>query len=207
MVAGKRINNRHRNGRRNSPRHRRRCRPCRSHRHGWTLARSCASRATISSDIRRKSPMVRVLQQRERRRTAVPSGSRPASRSWTVTVLHAPKSLRRTSPNRPAGPTPTCHRPRHPPSPKAPAQGNDGGCRRSNRARHHRQALCARPRAVRLRRTFLDMSQDRRRGSGEGQDRRAHSAASSRDGAPTTGRNRRRTLLILDYSLTWVEIR
>jgi hypothetical protein len=145
MVAGKRTSKRRRNGHHNSPRHRRHRRLCRSHGHGWTLARSCASRATLSSDIRRKSPMVRVLQQRERRPTVVPSRSRSASRSWTVTVLHAPKSLRRMSPNRPAGPIP-CHRPRHPLSPKVPAQGNDGDRRRFDRARYPRQARGSWPR-------------------------------------------------------------
>src|ERR1700720_3333804 len=35
--------------------------------HGWKRARSYASRATISSDIRRKSAMLRVLQPQDRR--------------------------------------------------------------------------------------------------------------------------------------------
>src|SRR5271166_3389372 len=89
------------------------------------MARSYASRAMISSDIRGKSPMVRVLQQRDRHPTATLSASEQASRSWITTVLHAPKSSRRTSPKRLGGPIATCRRPHHLPSPKAPAQGND----------------------------------------------------------------------------------
>ena len=79
----------------------------------------------ISSDIRGKSPMVRVLQQRDRRPTAILSASERASRSWITTVLHAPKSSRRTSPRRLGGPIATCRRTRHLLSPKAAAQGND----------------------------------------------------------------------------------
>src|SRR5271165_7368696 len=89
-------------------------------------ARSYASRATISSDIRRKSPMVRVLQHQDRRPIATLSGSRRASRFWLTTVPHAPKSSRWASPKRPGGPIATCRRPRHLLSPKAQAQGNDG---------------------------------------------------------------------------------
>src|ERR1700720_2539563 len=87
---------------------------------------SYASRATISSDIRRKSPMVRVLQHQDRRSIAILSGSRRASSFWLTTVPHAPKSSRRTSPKRPGGPIATCRRPRHLLSPKAQAQGDDG---------------------------------------------------------------------------------
>jgi hypothetical protein len=80
----------------------------------------------ISSDIRRKSPMVRVLQHQDRRSIAILSGSRRASSFWLTTVPHAPKSSRQTSPKRPGGPIATCRRPRHLLSPKAQAQGNDG---------------------------------------------------------------------------------
>jgi len=121
MAAGKITSNRHRNG----PRHRRH-RSCPRYGHGWKRARSYASRATISSDIRRKSPMVRVLQHQDRRSIAILSGSRRASSFWLTTVPHAPKSSRRTSPKRPGGPIATCRRPRHLLSPKAQAQGNDG---------------------------------------------------------------------------------
>jgi len=69
--------------------------------------------------------MVQVLQQQDRRPTATLSASERASRSWITTVLHAPKSSRRTSPKRLGGPIATCRRPRHLLSPKAPAQGND----------------------------------------------------------------------------------
>ena len=93
---------------------------------GWRVVRSFASRAMISSDIRRKSPIVRVpQQQRDRRPTATPSRSRRAFRFWITTVRRAPKLSRRTSPKRPGGPIATCLRPRRLPSPKAPAQGND----------------------------------------------------------------------------------
>ena len=121
IAAGKITSNRHRNG----PRHRRH-RSCPRYGHAWKKARSYASRATISSDIRRKSPMVRVLQHQDRRPIATLSGSRPASRFWLTTVPHAPKSSRRTSPKRPGGPIATCRRPRHLLSPKAQARGNDG---------------------------------------------------------------------------------
>jgi hypothetical protein len=121
MAAGKITSNRHRHG----PRHRRH-RSCPRYGHGWKRARSYASRATISSDIRRKSAMLRVLQPQDRRPIATLSGSRRASRFWLTTVPHAPKSSRRTSPKRPGGPIATCRRPRHPLSPKAQAQGNDG---------------------------------------------------------------------------------
>src|SRR5580704_11843410 len=104
----------------------RRHRSCPRYGHGWKRARSSASRAAISSDIRRKSPMVRVLQHQDRRPIATLSGSRRASRFWLTTVPHAPKSSRRTSPKRPGGPIATCRRLRHPLSPKAQAQGNDG---------------------------------------------------------------------------------
>src|SRR5271157_5549774 len=69
--------------------------------------------------------MVQVLQQQDRRPTATLSASERASRSWITTVLHAPKSSRRTSPKRLGGPIATGRRPRHFLSPKAPAQGND----------------------------------------------------------------------------------
>ncbi len=121
MAAGKITSNRHRNG----PRHRRH-RSCPRYGHGWKRARSYASRATISSDIRRKSPMVRVLQHQDRRPIAILSGSRRASKFWLTTVPHAPKSSRRTNPKKPDGPIATCRRPRHLLSPKAQAQGNDG---------------------------------------------------------------------------------
>jgi len=121
MAAGKITSNRHRN----SPRHRRH-RSCPRYGHGWRRARSYASRATISSDIRRKSPMVRVLQHQDSRPIATLSESRRASRFWLTTVPRAPKSSRRTGPKRPGGPIATCRRPRRLLSPKAQAQGNDG---------------------------------------------------------------------------------
>jgi hypothetical protein len=121
IAAGKITSNRHGN----NPRHRRH-RSCPRYGHGWKRARSSASRATISSDIRRKSPMVRVLQHQDRRPIATLSGSRRASSFWLTTVPHALKSSRRASPKRPGGPIATCRRPRHLLSPKAQAQGNDG---------------------------------------------------------------------------------
>jgi len=121
MAAGKITSNRHRN----SPRHRRH-RSCPRYGHGWKRGRSYASRATISSGIRRKSPMVRVLQHQDRHPIATLSGSRRASRFWLTTVPHALKSSPRASPKRPGGPIATCRRPRHLLSPKAQAQGNDG---------------------------------------------------------------------------------
>jgi len=121
IAAGKITSNRHGN----NPRHRRH-RSCPRYGHGWKRARSSASRATISSDIRRKSPMVRVLQHQDRRPIATLSGSRRASRFWLTTVPHALKSSRRTSPKRPGGPIATCRRPHRLLSPKAQAQGNEG---------------------------------------------------------------------------------
>ena len=117
MAAGKIPSNR--------PRHRRH-RSCPRYGHDWNRARLYASRATISSDIRRKSPMVQVLQHRDRRPIATLYGSRRASRFWLTTVPHAPKLSRRMTPKQPGGPTATCRRPRHPLSPKALARGNNG---------------------------------------------------------------------------------
>jgi hypothetical protein len=73
MAAGKITSNRHRNGLRH-----RRHRSCPRYGHGWKRARSYASRATISSDIRCKSAMLRVLQHQDRRPVATLSGSRRA---------------------------------------------------------------------------------------------------------------------------------
>ena len=94
------------NRHRKSPRCRRRT--CPRYGPGWKMVRSFASHAMISSDIRRKSPIVPVLQQRDRHPTAIPSISRLAFRSWVTTVLHALKLSRRTSSKRPGGPIATC---------------------------------------------------------------------------------------------------
>ena len=69
--------------------------------------------------------MVPVLQQRDRRPTATLFASERASRSWITTVLHAPKSSRRTSPKRLGAPIAICRRPHHLLSPKAQAREND----------------------------------------------------------------------------------
>jgi hypothetical protein len=122
MAAGRKTSNR----RRNSPLHRRRRRPCQRSGHGWKMVRSYASRAMISSNIRRRSSMAaRVLRQRDKGPTATLSGSRRASRFWLTTVRHAPKSSQQTSPRRLGGPTATCRRPLHLLSLKALLPGND----------------------------------------------------------------------------------
>ena len=121
MAAGKITSNRHRN----DPRHRRH-RSCPRYGHGWKRARSYASRATISSDIRRKSPMVRVLQHQDRRPIATLSGSRLASRILAhdgpsrtqIVTTDESKETWWTNSYLPSTP--------HLLSPKAQAQGNDG---------------------------------------------------------------------------------
>ena len=134
MPARKKTSNRHRN----RPRHPWTCRTCQRSGHGWKMARLYASRAMISSDIRRKPRMVQVVRQRDKHPSATLSGSGRASRFWLGTVRRAPKSLRPTSPRRLGGPTATCRRPRHLLSPKALVPGNDatGFVRRRRRVTH-----------------------------------------------------------------------